>query len=266
MKIDVQNIVASKSRALSRVKPLVGYLRRIIHEREVNAILEAHDGLESVEFIRAVLGELGISYDMAGLDTLDPHKRYIFASNHPFGGLDGLMLADKVAARFGDVRVVVNDLLMNVGPLRSIFLPINTLGRQNTGYARLYNEAFGGPLPIITFPAGKCSRRRAGVVCDADWRPSFIKQAIATKRDVVPVFVEGRLSNFFYRLSNVRTALGVKVNVEMLYLSDEMFRQRGSHFHIVAGQPIPWQTFDDGAPARIHANRVKDIAYALAEE
>lgn len=272
MKIDVHTLVASKSPALARVKPLVKYLRRIIHQDEVNRILETHAGKTPVEFIRATLGEMGISYEMRGLDGLDPKGRYIFASNHPFGGMDGMMLAERVSEYFGDVRVVVNDLLMNLAPLRPIFIPVNTLGRQNTGYARMYNEAFDSNLPIVTFPAGKCSRKRTPergsgkpAICDPEWKGSFVKQAVATKRDVVPVFVEGRLSNFFYRLANLRTGLGLKVNVEMLYLADEMFRQRDNHFVITAGKPIPWQEFDDGEPARIHAQKVKDIAYGLAK-
>jgi putative hemolysin len=265
MKIDVKNVVAGKSPALARVTPLVGYLRRIVHEREVNRILELHDHLPPVDFIRAALGEMGITYKMEGLDRLDPAGRYIFASNHPFGGMDGMMLAEQVSRRFGGVRVVVNDILMNLSPLRDIFIPVNTLGRQNTGYARIYHEAFEGPLPIITFPAGLCSRRRGGVVCDSEWRGNFVKQAVATHRDVVPVFVDGRLSNFFYRLSNLRTGLGVRANIEMLWLADEMFRQRGRHFRIVAGAPIPWREFDDGMPARIHAQRVKEAAYALGK-
>ncbi len=265
MKIDVCNLVASKSPVLSRFKPLTGYLRRIIHEQEVNRILELHADKPAVEFIRATLDDMGIEYEVVGLDKLDRGGRYIFASNHPFGGMDGLMLAEKVAEYFGDVRVVVNDLLMNLAPLRPIFIPVNTLGRQNTGYARMYNDAFAGDMPILTFPAGKCSRRRHGCICDPEWKGSFIKQAVANKRDVVPVFVEGRLSNFFYRLANLRKWLGLKVNIEMLYLPDEMFRQKGRRFRIIIGTPIPWQKFNDGEPARIHAQRVKDIAYGLSE-
>jgi putative hemolysin len=265
MKVDVKNLMASKNPRLARVKPLVGYLRRAIHEDEVNRILEAHADKPAVEFIRATLEDMGIGYEVVGLDKLDPAGRYIFASNHPFGGLDGLMLAEKVAERFGDVRVVVNDLLMNLAPLRPIFIPVNTLGRQNADYAKQYNDTFAGNLPILTFPAGKCSRRAGRVICDPEWKGSFIKQAVATQRDVVPVFVEGRLSNFFYSLANLRKWLGVKANIEMLYLPDEMFRQRGSHFRITVGQPIPWQEFDDGEPPRIHAQQVKDIAYGLSE-
>lgn len=263
MKVDVKSVVASKSHTLSRVGPVVGYLRRIVHEKEVNRILEKFAGLPPVEFIRGALREMGITYEVVGIDKLNPSGRYIFASNHPFGGLDGLMLAERVSDYFGDVRVVVNDLLMNLDPLKDIFIPVNKHGRQSAEYAKLYNDAFASDVPIVTFPAGLCSRRKKGVVCDLDWKPSFIKQALATQRDVVPVLFDGRLSNFFYRLSNLRTGLGIKANIEMLYLADEMFRQSGSHFYIVIGDPVPWQRFDDGQPSRFHAQKIKHLAYNL---
>ncbi len=263
MKIDIKEVVRSKSPGLARVKPLVGYLRRTLHEEEINRILERYGALPSLEFIRAALRDMGITYELDGIDKLDRGGRYIFASNHPFGGLDGLMLAEKVAEYFGDVRVVVNDLLMNIDPLRDIFIPVNKHGRQSAEYAQAYNDTFASDMPIVTFPAGLCSRRRGGVVCDLEWKPNFIKQAVATRRDVVPVFFDGRLSGFFYRLANFRKAVGIKANIEMLYLADEMFRQRGSHFRIAIGDPVPWQSLDDGASPRHHAMQLKEAAYKL---
>lgn len=263
IKIDVREIVRSKSPALARFSPLVNYLRRTVHEDEINSILAKHSHLEPVEFIRAALREMGITYELSGIENLDTQGRYIFASNHPFGGLDGLMLAEKVAARFGDVRVVVNDLLMNIDPLRDIFIPVNKHGRQNAEYLKLYNEAFERNVPIITFPAGLCSRCHNGTVGDTEWKPNFVKQAVATKRDIVPVYFDGRLSPFFYRLANLRKRIGLKANIEMLYLADEMFRQRGSHFQIVIGQPVGWKSLADGQSARHHAERLRDMVYGL---
>lgn len=248
---------------MARVKPLVGYLRRILHEEQINKILENHANKPPLEFIAEALKDMRITYETTGLDHLDDHGRYIFAANHPFGGLDGLMLAESVAARFGDVRVVVNDILMNVAPLRPIFVPVSRLGRQNADYARLYADTFASDLPIITFPAGKCSRRRNGTVCDTEWHSSFIRQAVASQRDVVPVFFDGRLSNFFYNVANLRTGLGLHTNIEMLWLTDEMFRQQGRHFHIKIGRPIPFGEFMNGASPHIHAERVKEEVYKL---
>lgn len=263
MKVDVKEIIRSKSPGLAKVRPLVGYLRRTVHEDEINRILAKYEGLPTVEFIRGALAEMGITYELVGIEKLDPAGRYILASNHPFGGLDGLMLAERVGAYFGDVKVVVNDLLMSLPPLKDIFIPVNKHGRQSAEYSKLYNDAFASDVPVITFPAGLVSRRRGGVVCDLEWKPNFVKQAIATQRDVVPVFFDGRLSGFFYRLANFRKAIGLKANIEMLYLPDEMFKQGGSHFYIVIGDPIPWQQLDNGQPPRQLAQQIKELAYKL---
>lgn len=263
--IDVYKVLEGKNPKLARRVPrfVVDYLRRTIHEREVNEILAKFGDLEGIAFVRAALGYMNVRYHSVGMERLDPGGRYVFASNHPFGGMDGLMLADEVARYFGDVRVVVNDLLMYLDPLRGLFVPVNKHGRQDAGSVEAFNNAFASDVPIVTFPAGLCSRRRRGVVRDLEWRPNFVKKAAAYGRDVVPVYFNGRLSDFFYRLSNLRTALGIKANIEMLYLADEMFRQAGSDFEIIIGTPIPSASLLDGRTPGQAADYVRRAVYAL---
>lgn len=264
-KVDVAEVLRSKAPGAARWVPgfVVSYLRRIVHEREVNEILSMYDGLPPVEFARKTLAHMGIGYRAVGLGGLPADGRYIFASNHPFGGADGMMIADLVAAHLGDVRVVVNDILMNLYPLKGIFVPVNKHGRQNSAYAGMFAEAFASDIPVLTFPAGLCSRRVNGVVSDSEWKSNFVKRAVATRRDVVPVFVDGELSDFFYRLSNVRKRLGVKANIEMLYLADELFRQRGHTFDIVFGEPVSWRDLGDGRDAKKYALAIREKAYSL---
>lgn len=263
--IDVYKVLKDKNPKLARRVPkfVINYLTRTIHQDEINEILSAYSDLEGVEFIREALKHMGIKYHSSGLDKLDPEGRYIFASNHPFGGLDGLMLADEVYTRFGDVRVVVNDLLMHLEPIKGIFVPVNKHGRQNEGSVNAFNDAFASDMPIITFPAGLCSRRRGGVVCDLEWKSNFIRKAVQSHRDVVPVYFEGRLSSFFYRLSNARKSLGIKANVEMLYLPDEMFKQCGEDFEILFGEPIPYGTLLEGRNPAQAAMFVKEQVYSM---
>lgn len=267
MKVDVKKVLKDKNPAADKWIPgfVKNYLKKIVHEDEVNHYLETYSHLPPIEFTRATLKDMGISYTAVGLEKLDPKGRYIFASNHPFGGLDGLMLADKVSGYFGDVRVVVNDLLMNLDPLKPIFIPVNKHGRQNAEYARNFREAFESDIPIITFPAGLCSRKTDGVVRDVAWRPNFAKQAVNTQRDIVPVYFDGCLSNFFYRLSNLRKKAGVKANIEMLYLSDEMFKQHGKHFNMIIGESIKWESIKD-LPYAKTAKEIQEISYNLKKD
>ena len=174
-----------------------------------------------------------------------------------------MMLADKLIDRFGDARVVVNDLLMHLEPLRPLWIPVNKHGSQSTAYARKFDEEFFGELPILTFPAGLCSRCIGGEITDPTWKISFLKKAYASQRQIVPVFVEGELSKFFYRVYRIRKALGIKFNIEMLWLPDEMFSQKGKHFRIVVGDPIPVADLQRYGSLHEQTEEVRKKAYFL---
>ena len=239
-KVDIALVLQDKAPKLAQKLPrwVVNWLRRVIHEDDLNHIYDNYWNLAPQPFIQACFRDWNVTYSIEGLDRLPRDGRFLFVSNHPFGGMDGLMLSDKLISHFGDVRVVVNDLLKVVSPLEELWIPVNKHGSQKAEYARRFEEAFFGDKPILTFPAGLCSRYIDGRIQDTPWKNNFLKKAYASRRTIVPIFVEGRLSNFFYGLHRVRKALGVKANIEMLWLVDEMFAQHDRHFRIRVGEPI----------------------------
>lgn len=188
-KIDVDAVLAAKAPRIARWVPgfVIRWLKRTIHQDEINYILDEYSALPPQQFIQACFKFWGVTYSVEGLEKLDPKGRYLFASNHPFGGMDGMMLADELVGYFGDARVIVNDLLMHVEPLRPLWIPVNKHGSQCGEYLRRFDEAFASDCPILTFPAGLCSRRRQGVVSDLPWRSNFVKRAAASGRRIVPV-------------------------------------------------------------------------------
>ena len=264
-RIDIDEVLREKAPRFAKYIPrfIRNWLRRTIHEEALNDILAAGWNRPPQEFIHVAFERMRIAYRIDGLERLDPAERYLFVSNHPFGGLDGMMIADALIERFGDARVVVNDLLMHLEPLRPLWIPVNKHGSQNSLYARKFDEEFFGELPILTFPAGLCSRCIGGEVTDLPWKTNFLKKAYASQRQIVPVFVEGRLSNFFYRVDRIRRMLGVKFNIEMLWLSDEMFSQKGKHFRILVGDPIPVAELQRYGALRDQADYVRKKAYFL---
>ena len=263
--IDIGAVLQTKAPRLSQRIPAfaVQWLRRTIHEAEINHILRTYWDLPPQEFIRACFREWEVTYSAEGLERLDPKGRYLFVANHPFGGMDGMMLADKLIERFGDARVVVNDLLMHLEPLRQLWILVNKYGAQNAAYARKFDEEMFGERQILTFPAGLCSRRIRGEVTDLPWKSSFLKKAYASQRQIVPLFVEGRLSNFFYRMTALRKMLGVKFNIELLWLPDEMFSQKGRHFRIVAGEPIPMAELQEQGSLHEQTEYIRKKTYFL---
>ena len=161
------------------------------------------------------------------------------------------------------IKYLVNDLLMNIPQLKSLFIPINKTGRQAKNLPRQVDEAFKSENHILMFPAGICSRRTNGVIRDLEWKKTFITKSVQTQRDVVPIHFDGRNSDFFYNLANINKMLGLKFNIAMLYLADEMFKNRGQKFKVTIGKPIAWETFDKSRTPAEWAQYVQDVVYSL---
>lgn len=265
---DVEAIIKKKSPRLLKFLPgfIVRYLKRVIHQDDLNGMLRRIGHLHGVDFVDASLADMGISYTVYGIENLNPDGRYIFSSNHPLGGLDGLIFMSEMRKHYPDIRFVVNDLLLNVEQLRELFIPVNKLGGQNTSYAKAIEETYASSSQVLYFPAGLCSRKVKGEILDLEWKKNFIAKAVKHQRDVVPVFFSGRNSNFFYNLANFRKVLGLKANIEMLYLVDEMFKQKGKKLSLIIGKPIPYQTFTKEKSFQQWAHWVRDMVYELGHK
>ena len=264
--IDIKQVLRQKAPSVARKIPgfMVDYLIRTVHQDELNEILRRYHDKDGVAFMQELIGYFDLNLELVNEENIPAEGRYIFASNHPLGGLDGICLSAIIGGRFdGKIRYLVNALLLYLSNLRSIFVPINKHGAQGKKNAELIEKAYASDNQIITFPAGLCSRKQNGKIQDTEWKKSFIQKAVEYRRDIVPVFFEGRNSNFFYRLANMRKALGIKMNYEMIYLPDEMFKSKHKTYSIHFGKPIPWQTFDSSRKPAEWAEWVKEIVYNL---
>lgn len=244
--IDIDNVFRSKNPKLLKLIPrfLISYLKRITHEDELNSFLELSAQLPAYEFIdRVLLEEFGAKVLSEGLENIPKTGKYIIAANHPLGGPDGMALMHEIKKVRTDLIIPVNDLLMNVPNLTDLFIPINKHG-SNADNVKIINDSFASESLMIYFPAGLVSRKMSGKITDLEWKPTFLKKAIRFKRDIIPTHVSGRNSNFFYNLANLREFVGLKSNIEMLYLVDEMYKQRGKTIKITFGKPISYQIFD----------------------
>ncbi len=232
-----------------------------MHEREINDLLRSGGHMPPREFLRHIFRELNVRSRVQFTTSLDPADRYLFVANHPFGALDGMMLADMLLSHWDDVGVVVNDLLMHIEPLRELWIPVCRGGRHNASKSELYNSALVSERQILTFPAGLCSRWVDGRVADLGWKPRFVRDAERYDRRVVPVYVDGALSRRFYYIYRLRRALHISLNVELLLLVDELFAQRGCEVRIVVGQPIEVASLRGNRLERCRA--VREMVYSL---
>lgn len=267
--IDIDEIVRGKAGAKARFVPrfVLSWLKRIIHQDEVNEFILGEGDKQGMPWLDDCMEYLGTTLNVKGLENLPDDsdgRLFTFVSNHPLGGPDGVALGHLLGHRYdGRIKYLVNDLLMNLHGLAPFFVPINKTGKQSRNFPQLVEAVFNSPNHIIMFPAGLCSRRINGQIHDLPWQKTFITKSVETQRDIVPIRFNGRNSDFFYRIANVGKRLGLKFNIAMLFLVDELYKNRGKTFDVTIGKPIPYSTFDKSRKPQEWAAYVEDIVYKL---
>lgn len=266
--IQVREVIRKKSPKLVKwiPSPLISYLERVIHEDDINYIMTKFRDLYGLDFVDALIDELGVKVVLEGEENIPVEDSVIFASNHPLGGLDGIAIMQAIGRHRRDVRFLVNDILMNIRNLEPLFVPVNKIGGQAKSGIVAIDQAYSSDNALLVFPAGLVSRKIRGKITDLEWKKSFIAKAKKYKRDIVPVYIDGKNSNFFYNLARLRQKLGLKVNIEMLYLPDEMFSQRNHTVTIRVGERIPYQEFDRSKSEREWAHDVRKIVYRMRDK
>ncbi len=266
--IDIDQVLKSKNPRLYKSLPrfLINYLKRIVHQDEINYIIDTYGHLYGLDFNKAVLEYFDIKTSTIGRENVPENGRFILAANHPIGGIDGMIFIQEAGKIFGPTKSIINDLLMNIKNLAPLFVGVNKHGRATKAVYEEMDKVFSSDVQVLIFPAGLASRRNKGLIRDLEWKKTFISKAVQYKRDVIPVHISGRLSNFFYNLANIRKKLGIKANLEMLYLSDETFKQKHKSFEITFGKPIPYQTFDKRMSHAEWAQKVKNHVYLLEKD
>ncbi|MBU1719987.1 MAG: 1-acyl-sn-glycerol-3-phosphate acyltransferase [Bacteroidetes bacterium] len=262
--IDVDKVIREKNPKLRKRLPgfVFRYLKRILHEDDINEFINSNSHKYGIDFAEAIIDFFQVNLVVEGLENLPPEGRYVVISNHPLGGLDGIGLINTVGHVRKDILFPVNDLLLHLDNLRDLFIPVNKHG-SNKENIELFDQAFASEKAILYFPAGMCSRKQKGCILDLEWKKTIVTKARQHKRDIIPVHFTGRNRNFFYNLANWRKRFGIKGNIEMLYLTDEMFRQRGKDHLIRFGKPIPWATFNKDHKDAEWASKLKDYVYRL---
>ena len=269
LSIDVEKVIRGKSPKLADRLPrfVTSWIKRIIHQDEINRLLYDNRDHTGVDFATHILQDMDVTYKVHYTGKApDPSGRYIFVSNHPLGGMDGMILISYIGSHYGDVRFVVNDLLMHITPLAPVFVPVNKYGKMRHDNTRLFQDTFSSDAQILYFPAGLCSRLIDGKVTDLDWKKTFVTKAIESHRDIIPMFFSGENSRFFYRLANIRKSLGIKANIETFLLPDEMFRKKGASFDLYIGEPIPYTSLTEEHSHKEWCDIIRQKSYATRNQ
>ncbi len=267
--INIDEILKGKMGAKAKwiPRPLVSWLKRIIHQDEVNAFLWENRHVTGTEWLEACVKYLRMTLIVKGKENLpDPAdgRLYTFVSNHPLGGEDGVALGAIIGRHYDSrFRYLVNDLLMNLPGLAPLCIPINKTGKQSRQFPAMVKAGFESDNHMLMYPAGICSRRQDdGTIRDIPWSKTFITKSVEYHRDVVPIHFSGHNSDFFYRLACFSDRY-LPFNLAMLFLVDEMYKNVDKTFEVTIGKPVPWQTFDTSKSAAEWARYVQDIVYSL---
>ena len=197
--IDIKQVLRQKAPSVARKIPgfMVDYLIRTVHQDELNEILRRYHDKDGVAFMQELIGYFDLNLELVNEENIPAEGRYIFASNHPLGGLDGICLSAIIGGRFdGKIRYLVNDLLLYLSNLRSIFVPINKHGAQGKKNAELIEKAYASDNQIITFPAGYAHANKTGRYRTPNGRSRLSKRPWNTggtsyrcfSKDVTPIF------------------------------------------------------------------------------
>lgn len=266
LKIDIRKILGNKNPKLLKRLPnfILNWVEKFIHQDEINYILNEGKGQVGPEFINTVFRINQVTLKSRFLDRIPEKGGCIIAANHPLGGVDGMALMAEVAKRRSDFLFLANDILMNITPLKDSFLPVNRVGSTDRKSLALISEAYASGKAIIIFPSGFVSRKIDGIVQDLPWQKSVIQKAKEHKLCIIPAFIDGENTKRFYRISKIRKILGVKANLEMFTLPDEMFKQKGKTITMTFGNPIEPEKLYRNKPIEVAA-KIRELVYALKE-
>jgi putative hemolysin len=240
-------------------------MKQILHLDYLNSFLEKNGEKKGISFVREAVRDFNVTEHVHNAENIPDSGRFIFASNHPLGGFDAMLLMKNVEKRLGEFKFLSNDILMNIPQLKPVFAPVNKHGSHAREAARLLSEAYDSDAQILIFPSGLASRKIKGKIVDLEWKKHFITKSIQYKRDIIPVFISGRNSNRFYRLAKIRKFLRLKWNLEMFFLADETMKHRNSDIHLFFGRPIPYSTFNNSKTHKEWASWVKEKVYQLPQ-
>jgi len=266
--IDIEGVIKEKNANLLRFMPgfLIRYLKKILHQDEINSFIDRHGHLTSFDFVEAIIKEFGVKVDIRGLEHYPAQGGCIVASNHPLGGLDAMALMDAIGKKRKDIKFIVNDVLLKLKNLEDLFIGVNKHGKNSAETLDTIDSLYASDITMLIFPAGLVSRKQNdGTIKDLIWKKSFITKSKKHERDIIPVHIKGNNTRFFYNLARLRGKLGIKANIEMFYLVDEMYKQKGHHITVTFGKSIPASVFTKEKTDQEWAQLMREHIYKLKD-
>lgn len=266
--VDIEQLIASKSKKAIKRTPrfLIRYLKRILHQDEINNFLKKNKGIKNAEWCEEVVKYMNITLSVKNLEKIPKKGKIVIAMNHPLGGMDAMILVSALNGHRNDLKFIVNDLLMSLDSMNEMFVGVDKHKKNKGSVREQVEKLFKSDEAVCIFPAGLVSRKQKGEVKDLLWKKTFVTYAKKYDRTIIPLYIDGKLSNFFYRLARLRKFLGIKTNIEMLYLSNELFKQRNTHMQFIVGDPIKKDFLMNNNDDKELSRQIKEKVYELRNQ
>ncbi|WP_224488700.1 GNAT family N-acyltransferase [Robertkochia flava] len=215
-------------------------LMKVLKIETLNEIYLKHRDKEDIDFLKAILDEFEIKFEIPeeDLKRLPKDGAYITISNHPLGGIDGILLLKLLLEQRPDYKIIANFLLHRIEPLAPYIMPVNPFETHKDAKSSLagFKQSLrhlhdGHPLGI--FPAGEVSTYRDGkLIVDRPWEDAAMKLIKKAEVPVVPIYFHAKNSKLFYRLSKLNDTL------RTAKLPSELLTQRNRVIKVRIGRPI----------------------------
>ncbi len=215
-------------------------LMKITQISTINAFYEKHEHLDGMDFLDAILEHYEIKFEIPEEDIkrLPKEGAYITISNHPLGGIDGILLLKLLLQHREDFKIIANFLLHRVAPLAPYILPVNPFENHKdakssiAGFKSAWNHLSKGH-PLGIFPAGEVSTYKDDkLIVDRPWEEAALKLIRKAEVPVVPIYFHAKNSKLFYRLSRINDIF------RTAKLPSELTTQRNRAIKVRIGQPI----------------------------
>lgn len=261
--VDIDAAIRKKARKKWVPRFATRILEKIIRQDFINAIIYRNRDAYGLEFVDAIIKDFELHIHTQNESRIPDSGRFIFAANHPLGGIESMAFMRVVGNHFENIIFPVNDFLMNLPNLNPLFVPINKFGGQNRDSVTKLGKAYSSDAQILYYPAGLVSRKTKGKISDPEWKTTIITKAKQHQRDIIPVFIDGRNSNFFYWLASMRKRLNIKFNIEMMFLPNETYKQKQKDICLSFGSPLPYTMFDNSKTPQEWTEFVRNKVYAM---
>lgn len=238
--IDVEKMITKKYPKLKNSKIIKGAISKfadsVVHEAQINDFIQKNKHLGSFEFIDEALDYLNFNFLVSDKDiqNIPASGRVVIIANHPLGSLDALALIKLISNVRKDIKVVANDFLKVITPIKNLLININNFKsrQKKEAIAQVY-AALDVEEAVIIFPSGEVSRASPRGIKDKIWHKGFLKFAKKGNAPILPVFIGGKNSKTFYSISALNKKLAT------LLLSHEMFKQKNKSINMIVGELIP---------------------------